>query len=626
MALSIYNNIAALNINNTMKKNSSSLSKSLKRVSSGEKITSAADDASGYAISEKMRVLIRSLDQDRANVQTGASLLRIAEGGIQSIVDELRTLKELAINSANDHNTDTDRAIIQKEFDQRRININDIVASTNYNGKLLLTGQHRRVEETGIPSGAITQPGEPTGTPTIISAVGSSGTSLATYTINSDGVYQLDSSCKNCRIVINAENVELVGSGGTNINVIVECEEDNSNLWLKDYDVFVNRAEPNRENYCGDKALVRFGKGNNNTLNIIGRNKVAVNDAGYNYDYGRNYDASKTPATINIGGGLSIWGTGSLKSVSDGSTGAVIGTDAYEESNANIVINGGTLNLEGSVAIGSGGFGSIGNIVVNGGTINGTSWGEGFIGNGNGRDMETGTGSCGHIIINGGTVRGRNVYTQFPFIGASGKGSVGDITLRGGSVHVYGSTTGWSGVLNPIIGGGPYGSTGEITTPGAFSNGGRTYDQDLPAVPMQESDLAVAPSAINPLIIHTGPKSSQSLNVYINGMYDWDMGIDKAAVTNQTKASRAISLIDKAIDYALNEITYVGSYISRLEYTENNIVTAAENTQFAESTLRDSDMAKEMTDYTKSNVLLQAAQSMLAQANQNSSSVLSLLQ
>ena len=63
-----------------------------------------------------------------------------------------------------------------------------------------------------------------------------------------------------------------------------------------------------------------------------------------------------------------------------------------------------------------------------------------------------------------------------------------------------------------------------------------------------------------------------------------------------------------------------------MEHTDTNIVTANESTQASESTLRDADMAKEMTEYTKASVLSQAAQSMLAQANQNSSSVLSLLQ
>lgn len=66
--------------------------------------------------------------------------------------------------------------------------------------------------------------------------------------------------------------------------------------------------------------------------------------------------------------------------------------------------------------------------------------------------------------------------------------------------------------------------------------------------------------------------------------------------------------------------------MSRLSYTSSNLTTASENVQSSESTIRDADMAKEMTEYTKTNVLAQAAQSMLAQANQNVSGVLSLLQ
>ena len=97
-------------------------------------------------------------------------------------------------------------------------------------------------------------------------------------------------------------------------------------------------------------------------------------------------------------------------------------------------------------------------------------------------------------------------------------------------------------------------------------------------------------------------------------------------VTTQTKAEAVISQLDKSINRALNQITTIGAVTSRMEYTQANLTTASENTVSAESVIRDADMAKEMTEYTKNNVLLQAAQSMLAQANQNSSGVLSLLQ
>ena len=102
--------------------------------------------------------------------------------------------------------------------------------------------------------------------------------------------------------------------------------------------------------------------------------------------------------------------------------------------------------------------------------------------------------------------------------------------------------------------------------------------------------------------------------------------LDDISVVTQKQANIAIRVIDGAIDYALNQQTDIGAYLQRFEYTATNITTMTENIMSAESTIRDADMAKEMTNYTKNNVLLQAAQSMLAQANQSSSAVLSLLQ
>ena len=130
----------------------------------------------------------------------------------------------------------------------------------------------------------------------------------------------------------------------------------------------------------------------------------------------------------------------------------------------------------------------------------------------------------------------------------------------------------------------------------------------------------------NPLTVHHGTAANQRTNFYINDMHSDSLGIDMAEVTTRDNATYAIYIIESAIDYAINEATYLGSYLQRLDYIESNIVTSNENLQSAESTIRDADMAKEMTEYTKNNVLLQASQSMLAQANQSASNVLSLLQ
>ncbi|MBR4694817.1 MAG: flagellin, partial [Selenomonadaceae bacterium] len=129
-----------------------------------------------------------------------------------------------------------------------------------------------------------------------------------------------------------------------------------------------------------------------------------------------------------------------------------------------------------------------------------------------------------------------------------------------------------------------------------------------------------------PLVIHHGTEAGEAVNFYINDMHTWSLGIDEVRVITRDDATAAIAAIEDALEYALEEATYVGSYSSRLGLTEENLVTANENTQSGESTIRDADMAKTMLEYTKNSILSQASQSMLAQANQNLSGVLSLLQ
>ncbi|MBQ7471782.1 MAG: flagellin, partial [Prevotella sp.] len=136
--------MSAIGTLNTLNKNSSALTKSLAKVSSGMKINSAQDDASGYAISERMRVQIRSLDQANQNTQNGSSMMKTAEGAVSSTVEILKTLKETVINAANDTNTDADRQTIQKELNQSIDQIDDN-ANVTYNGKYLVDGSKNTI-------------------------------------------------------------------------------------------------------------------------------------------------------------------------------------------------------------------------------------------------------------------------------------------------------------------------------------------------------------------------------------------------------------------------------------------------------------------------------------------------
>ena len=128
-----------------------------------------------------------------------------------------------------------------------------------------------------------------------------------------------------------------------------------------------------------------------------------------------------------------------------------------------------------------------------------------------------------------------------------------------------------------------------------------------------------------------GTKANQTINATFSDIHAEALGLISAEgktvqVTTRAEAKRALTRFDNAIEKVLGQITTIGALQSRMEYTVRNLTTNEENLTSAESTIRDADMAKEMSEYTKHSVLTQAAQAMLAQANQNSSSVLSLLQ
>lgn len=136
----INHNIASLNTYRQLSTNSANGQKSLEKLSSGLRINRAGDDAAGLAISEKMRGQIRGLDQAGRNAQDGISMIQTAEGALSETHSILQRMKELATQSANGTNTDTDRGEIQKEINQLTSEINRIGNTTEFNTQKLLNG------------------------------------------------------------------------------------------------------------------------------------------------------------------------------------------------------------------------------------------------------------------------------------------------------------------------------------------------------------------------------------------------------------------------------------------------------------------------------------------------------
>ena len=434
MALVVKNNMMAVNTLNTLNKNQSALSTSLKQVSSGMKINGAVDDASGYAISERMRVQIRSLDQDNQNTQNGNSMMKVAEGAVSSTVDILKTLKEKVINAANDTNTDDDRLTIQKELNQSIDQINDN-ANITFNGKYLVDGTH---------------------------------------------------------------NQKVTATTTT----------------------FTNQAMSTATE--GSSALTALLDRTGRNLNIHSQDTITV-------------------SYVNQG-----------KTVT---TSFTVGGCKFSELIAKI--------------------------------------------SGPGK-MAT---SVGATSIIGTNVAGDTVYT------ASGESAI----------SIY---AGGTGVGNSI---------GGITFSITDTQGNINKSANAVLDAFSETVRAQDSSQDNAMNFQIGTRANQAIRVGMTDMRAQALGLqgsDGATlnISTRDKANAAINVLDNAISKALDQQTTIGAVQSRLNYTSQNLTTASENVQASESTIRDADMAKAMTNYTKNNVLMQAAQAMLAQANQSSSGVLSLLQ
>ncbi|MEH6948138.1 flagellin [Bacillus sp. JJ634] len=138
--MKINHNITALNAYRNLSVNNSTTAKSLEKLSSGLRINRASDDAAGLAISEKMRSQIRGLDTAQRNALDGISFIQTAEGALSSTHSILQRMRELAVQAANDSNTDVDRKAIQEEVNQLTNEINRIANTTEFNTKKLLNG------------------------------------------------------------------------------------------------------------------------------------------------------------------------------------------------------------------------------------------------------------------------------------------------------------------------------------------------------------------------------------------------------------------------------------------------------------------------------------------------------
>ena len=457
----VQHNMQAANANRMLNVTTSAQSKSTEKLSSGYRINRAADDAAGLTISEKMRKQIKGLDRASTNAEDGVSAVQTAEGALTEVHSMLQRMNELATQSANGTNSNTDRKAIQDEIDQLTTEIDRVSETTKFN---------------------------------------------ETYLLKGDGAEKAHN--------VNAHDAGLDG-------VTLTDKGDTVDVTLK-------------------------------TLNA--GDKISI--AGKNYSIGSTADEAKK-----------LLGTtydGSVKATINGTEYTLV-ADGDEDKPAN------KLNKA-----------SIEALVVGGATVE-VGGKKAFV-------ITDKAPNADGIDDNDSTVitAGKAYQLQTAeIVKASSIGADTAATVKNGA-----------------------NATKDATATFTLNKGTVSYKDAL---------------SFN---LHVGADADMTnkITVNIDSMNSAGLGVKGIKADTEQDATYAIDAIADAISTVSSQRSSLGAVQNRLEHTINNLDNVVENTTSAESRIRDTDMAEEMVNYSKNNILAQAGQSMLAQANQSNQGVLSLLQ
>jgi flagellin len=578
----IQHNIMAMNAYRNYNTNTSALSSNLEKLSSGYKINRAGDDAAGLAISEKMRAQISGLEQASSNVKDGISLVKTGEGALQEVQDMLNRMVTLATQSANGtYDNDVDRAQLQKEVDSLTAEIDRIADSSNFNGINLLDGSMdtttKTTSEKDIGAKAISGAFE------IINdgQLGNDATAgvfsldLSNYTAKGDGK-DVTISIFGQKITVKSKVADGETVTGEDIAKAIEQNWDKANT-----------KGTNNFNTAYNVDLVATRDGSKITFTMSDAPSKAWDE-----DSTVTIDGVKTDSS-NQAEGIQLTVDTTPVDSSAGRKYAQASVD-LNKLKANIV-DGATLTIGDityTFAVGKDSNFKNSNNVINLTDITADDVKAG--------DATTIGKIADRITTAAANNKNFKVTTGTP-VGGSSDGKL-YLTEKEGGVDTEN-----------------YKLEGKDNT---------TAPQDgnwSGLIKLGRQDTSKMGTALS-LQIGDTSKSYNQLAVSIEDMHAKALGISNIDISTQEGAAKAIDTIKAAINQVSSTRGTLGATQNRLEHTANNLSVMTENIQDAESTIRDTDIAEEMMDYTKNNILVQSAQAMLAQANSVPQGVLQLLQ
>ena len=555
--MQINHNIRAMVTQHALFQNDNSMTKSLEKLSTGLRINRAQDDAAGLAMSEQMRTQIRGLAKAKRNSQDGQAALQIAEGALAEITNMMQRQKELAVQSANDTLTSTERMYLNDEFQALNKEIDRIAKNTDYNGKNVLLFDVDPNKSFGA-------------------------TKLDPY---NKEISFLEAA--NVVRKVFGENLEgglsvlTTSVGGSGILAINKAITS-INAAIKDLNGIL--TDSNIE--IALKSLITAAGSTN-----LGNDLLKTTTISYMQDPAHGFDISEQ----------TVSNAKALKAVNDLLTNVSDALRNYQAAN------------KGELDVKQGAFVTISYI-----------FGK-TIANSDLKDVKTfGLTSIGSLD---------RVLTQLSAAKAAGPTTDAGLSLLAGIFGANASAQMEDDLrafmqldYNKMVPN-TANQTKEIV---------QTWQKniaDLQDAYKVYAERNIATGTASSEILHVGPNystglgggASNQIKVNYVAIDIKGLGLQAQQIETREGAQRAIDRLQETIKITSSNRAAIGTYINRLDYTINNIASMEYNIQDAESRIRDTDFAKETTDFTRNQIMVQAATSMLTQANSLPQAVLGLI-
>ena len=647
----ISHNLQAMNAQRQLGNVSTDIAKNTEKLSSGYRINRAADDAAGLSISEKMRKQIRGLSQASENSQHGVSFVQIADGALTEVHDMLDRMVELTVQAANGTNSSFDRSAIQKEIDQLTKEINRVQETTQFN-KIPVFSENGHSPDEGIYNSNI-----------ISAAILDTGNSKFTFAY-------IDSTGN----TVNTQETTATGKVNSGLN--------------KDFADFVVNAASSAASKITSAYPSLATASSNVTIGLNVQNIDGPNGTLASAQLSMRYTNAWTQMTYTMNIDSSDYNPASFDTMSDAQKADLAATIAHEMTHLIMqdTLTGGMIGdnrfptwfIEGTAQTSSGDGGWVSGGITSGSTDNQVKnymgkldslpYGAGYLAT-MALGYEVAKAQKSVSTVDSSTIKD-GLNTLFDELVKQGQKQNLSDAIKSATKGYYNSLQAFENSFkngdnellndvksiltqknndnNPKSGSLLAGSLGEAQSvtfsPNNITNvPGVKYVLDTSATAFANSFGSGFPTVPQPVrgARHGVSEGGEDINVHAGADADMTNKIaikrydisamaifdgDKVDVMTEDSATKSIDIVGMAKERVSRVRSYYGAIQNRLEHTIKNLDNVVENTTASESQIRDTDMASEMVKYTKNNILMQAGQSMLTQANQSTQGVMSLLQ